>query len=96
MRALSTTHQPFEASGSRGKAGGDGLVLQAGDRPLSELLDLAAAASRSRIPVRLTCLRSKPIEDLIRIAVTGGDCVVFEPDAVRADHRPRRGWFSRA
>lgn len=81
-------------------AKGGSLRLRVGDRPLDELLSIAAAASRSRSRIELTGTRAKPLEDLMRIAVTGGDCVVFGVDhderpALAASSPRRRWWFSR-
>lgn len=76
-------------------AGSDVLVLHAGDRSLDDLLSVAAAAARSRTRLRLTGVKAKPIEDLMRIVVLGGDCVVLEPDREAVQHQRRRSWFSR-
>ena len=78
-------------------SGGEGLSLRAGDRSLDELLRIAAAAARAQTRVELTGVRSKALEDLIRITVTGGGCVVFgrEPEEPRGEtvKAPRRRWW---
>jgi hypothetical protein len=73
------------------------LTVDAGPKSLDELLSVAAAASRSRTPVRFTGTTTRTVEDLMRIAVTGGDCVTFggdKPRAVAAELPARRSWFS--
>lgn len=81
---------------SAARAADDAMTVHAGERSLDDLLNVVAAASRTRTRVRLTGVKAKPIEDLMRIAVTGGDCVVFEPDGDRAAPPPRRRWFFRS
>lgn len=73
----------------------ESMTVHVGERSLDDLLSVVAAASRARTRVRLTGVKAKPIEDLMRIAVTGGDCVVFEPDGERAAPPRRRSWFPR-
>lgn len=59
------------------------LTVHAGPRPLPELLTLAAAASRSGTSLSFTGTETRPIEDLVRLAVAGGEAVSFGGD-VRA------------
>lgn len=54
--------------------------VHVGPRPLSELLTLAAAASRSGTCLSFTDVRARPLEDLVRIAAVGGDAVSFGQD----------------
>ena len=68
------------------------VTLNAGNRSIDELLQVVAAASRSQTRIRLTGVKAKPIEDLMRIVVTGGDCVVLEPEAERTAPEKRRRW----
>ncbi len=56
------------------------LTIHAGPRPLPELLDLAAAASRSGTRLSFTGTGTRPIEDLVRLAVVGGETVSFGDD----------------
>jgi hypothetical protein len=86
---------PIVSSAARG-----GFTVRAGDRSLDELLTIAAAAARSKARVELTGVRAKPLEELVRIAVAGGDSVVFVADPAEAPPSPdprrrRHWWFSR-
>lgn len=80
----------------------DHLIVDAGPRPLTELLAVASAAARSRTSVTFTGVKARSIEDLMRIAVTGGDCVTFgqevsmPPLPARRRVRPRWSWLSRS
>ena len=56
------------------------LTIHAGPRSLPELLDLAAAASRSGTRLSIVGTGSRPIEDLVRLAVAGGESVTFGAD----------------
>ena len=88
-------------SSSAGVSGPDGAslgTLNAGGRPLDELLRIAADAQRERRRLRLTGVGERTIEDLVRIAVTGGDCVSFAsaaPDTRPSQTTPRRWFFRR-
>lgn len=78
------------------------MVVDAGLKPLPELLAVASAAARSRTSVTFTGVKTRSIEDLMRIAVTGGDCVTFgqevsmPPLPARQRTRPRWLWLSRS
>ena len=70
------------------------LLVDAGPKPLTELLRVASAAARSGTRIGFTGTRRRPLEDLMRIAVAGGDCVSFElqAPAERPDRaEPERG-----
>lgn len=56
------------------------MTVHAGPRPLPELLDLAAAASRSGTRLSFTGTGTRPLEDLVRLAVAGGETVTFGDD----------------
>ena len=68
---------------------------------MTELLAVASAAARSRTSVTFTGVKARSIEDLMRIAVTGGDCVTFgqevsmPPLPTQQVGRPRWRWLSR-
>lgn len=69
------------------------LTVHAGPRPLPELLDLAAAASRSGTRLSFTGTGARPIEDLVRLAVVGGETVTFGDDVrcrIPEDDEPPR------
>lgn len=78
------------------------MVVDAGPKSLTELLAVASAAARSRTSVTFTGVKTRSIEDLMRIAVTGGDCVTFgqevsmPPLPARQRARPRWRWLSRS
>lgn len=87
---------------SRQSLGSDHMVVDAGRKSLTELLAVASAAARSRTSVTFTGVKARSIEDLMRIAVTGGDCVTFGQDVsmpalpTPQRARPRWGWLSRS
>lgn len=79
-------------------AGPEMSTLSMGGRPISELIDAAAEAQRAKRRLRLVGVAERSIEDLMRIAVTGGDCVVFtsaEPVLKPSATTPRRWFFRR-
>ena len=87
---------------SRRSLDSDHMVVDAGPKSMTELLAVASAAARSRTSVTFTGVTTRSIEDLMRIAVTGGDCVTFGqavsmprlPTQQRS--RPRWRWLSRS
>ncbi|MDB5511004.1 MAG: hypothetical protein JWR08_487 [Enterovirga sp.] len=90
-------HSPGQASRT--------ITLDVGPKPLAELLSLAAAASRAKTRVSFTGVETRPLEDLVRLAAAGGDCVAFagarhpaDPDRAddaRRASRPRWKLFTR-
>lgn len=87
---------------SRHPPGSDHMIVDAGPKSLTELLAVASAAARSRTTVTFTGVKTRSIEDLMRIAVTGGDCVTFGQDVsmpplpARQRALPRWRWLSRS
>jgi hypothetical protein len=82
-----------------------GFTMDAASKPLSELLTIASAASRSRTTISFVGVKAKPLEDLVRIAAAGGDCVSFvnevapppaDPEEDRSSKRERWRLFSRS
>lgn len=74
---------------------GEGFTLHGATTPLPDLLAIAAAAGRSKAPVRFRGVGRRPLEDLMRITVASQGQVTIEDDDDVLAAAPRRSWFGR-
>lgn len=75
---------------------GEPFMLNGAHVPVSDLVAIAAAASRSGACVKFSGLAARPLEDLMRITVASQGHVILDdgqPAAPVQAPPPRRSWF---